>query len=86
MIAILLTLIIVGAIALGVAGVVAFFQTGAAKAHQEVKSVKRELADANERVSIAQTALIEIASGDSMPILRASDALANISKSYTKEI
>lgn len=83
---ILLTLIIVGAVVLGIAAVVAFFNSGAAKARSEVKAVRSELANSNERVSVAQTALIQIASGDAAPILRASDALAEISLSYTKGI
>lgn len=76
---ILLTLIIVGAVVLGVTGVVGYFTSGARRS-------RKELAVANRRVSIAQTALIEIAAGDAMPVLRASDALAKIGQSYIKEI
>lgn len=80
------TIVVLAVVALAGFGVVAFFQSGAASALKQVRSTKAELANANERVSIAQTALIEIASGDAMPVLRASEALANITRTYTKEI
>ena len=49
-------------------------------------SLKRELTAERERSMIAQTALREIAAGDAMPVLSASDALSEIHKTYTKEI
>ena len=68
------------------AGVVSFFGDGASNARADVKKYRAELADANERVSICQTALIQIASGDPSPVFRASDALSELTRSYTKGI
>ena len=82
----IVTLIIIGLVVLAVMGVVSFFNSGAARARAETKAVKADLADANERVSICQTALIQIASGDPSPVFRASDALGEITRSYTKGI
>lgn len=83
---VLLTIVVIGLVCVAAAGVVGYFNGDSRKHAKEVKSIKAELANANERVSIAQTALIEIASGDAMPVLRASDALSEITKSYTREI
>lgn len=80
MVYIFLLIIVLAVVALAISGVVSFFSSGSSK-------TKKELRIAEQRVSIAQQALIEIASGDAMPVFRASNALADISKTYTlKEI
>lgn len=81
---ILLALLVV--VVLGVVAVVRFFNSGASKYRSQAKAARADLADANERVSICQTALIQIASGDPSPVSRASNALAEISRSYVKGI
>lgn len=81
-----ITILVLAGVALAAFGVLSFFQSGASKARSDNKSLTAQLADSNERVAIAQTALIQIASGDALPVLRASDALAQITQSYSKEI
>lgn len=63
----------------GISAVVAFANSGAGR-------YKKQLKGANERLGIAQAALSEIAAGDAMPVIRASEALSEINKSYTKEL
>jgi len=79
MLTILLVLLAVVVVAVVVPAVVSYFTSGAAK-------TKKELHASEERVSIAQTALIQIASGDASPVFRASDALTAMTNTYNKEI
>lgn len=76
---ILLVLLAVVVVAIAGVAVLGYFNSQAG-------NFKKELRARNERISIAQSALMEIAAGDAMPVLRASDALHQISQSYNKEL
>lgn len=76
---VLLTVIILGVLALGVTGVVSYFQSGAREAKKELKASRT-------REALASTALRSISAGAELPVFVASDALAEINKTYSKEI
>lgn len=59
--------------------VVGFFNSGASKVRKELKSER-------VRSTLAQTALREISAGAEMPVFVASDALAEINKTYTSDL
>ena len=76
MIYVLLTVIICGVLVLGVASVVGYFNSGA-------KRLKAELRLCQKSNSIALDALAQIASGDAMPIIRAADAIKQMTRIIT---
>lgn len=81
----LLIILVLGLLALAGVGVVGFFNSGLKNAKTENKNLRVDLQAAEQRVSLAQQALVEIAAGHSTPILRASDALSGMySKTLTK--
>lgn len=79
MIYVLLTVVILAVLILGVSSVVAYFNGGARK-------LRAELTVEQERNSIALDALAQIASGDAMPIIRASDAIQEMTRTRAKEL
>lgn len=79
MINVIIIVMIIGAVVIGSASIVGYFNSG-------VRNVKRDLTSERNRTNIATAALAEIASGVEMPILVASDALQEMNRSYVKEI
>lgn len=63
----------------GGVAVVAYFNSGASK-------IRKELNSERVRSTIAQTALREISAGKEMPVFVASDALADINKTYNSDL
>lgn len=75
----IILIFIIAVVALVVSTVIGFFSSGSRKTKKELRAMERQ-------ANVARTALIEIAAGDAMPVLRASDALKEMSNSYWKEI
>lgn len=83
---VVLTVLILGALALAATGVVAYFNSGARRDKQLRRDAEREAAEERERAQIALRALRQIAAGAELPIFVADDALASVDKTYRKEL